>query len=154
MKISGGATVKFPAWMLASLAILMAALAGPSVAAERTVSTPEGYVRHLASLINDYRERNGLGQLAFAGELTALAGEHSESMSAQRRLSHEGFRARAQRAASKVCVENVARGFPSAETLLEGWRHSPAHHDNLLDPAVSRMGIAATARYVTFFACR
>jgi uncharacterized protein YkwD len=36
---------------------------------------------------------------------------------------------------------------------LEGWRHSPEHHRNLLEPKVSRMGIAADARYVTFFAC-
>ena len=42
---------------------------------------------------------------------------------------------------------------PRPEALLEGWRRSPTHHRNLLDPGVSRMGIAAAARYVTFFAC-
>lgn len=148
--------MRLPALMVASMAIVITVLAGPSAAAGAppTASTPDGYVRQLAGLINDYRQRHGLGALAFAGELTALASEHSESMSAQRRLSHEGFRARFNRASSRVCVENVGRGFPSAETLLDGWRQSPTHHVNLLDPAVSRMGIAASARYVTFFACR
>lgn len=148
--------MKRPASIVALLGLFATLLAGPCAAAERAPagSTTDAYVRHLAGLINDYRLRNGLGPLAFAGELAALAGEHSESMSEQRRLSHEGFRARFDRASSKLCVENVGRGFPTAETLLDGWRHSPTHHVNLLEPAVSRMGIAATARYVTFFACR
>ena len=148
--------MKVPARMRASCAILIAVLAGPCAAADSSpaAATSDGYVRQLAGLINDYRERHGLGPLVFVGELATLAGEHSESMSERRRLSHEGFMARFHRASSKVCVENVGRGFPTAETLLDGWRHSPRHHDNLLDPAVSRMGIAASARYVTFFACR
>ena len=148
--------MRLPAWMVASMAMLITVLAGPCAAAEASpaVSTSEAYVRHLAGLINDYRQRNGLGPLAFAGELAALAGEHSASMSEQHRLSHEGFKTRFSRASSKLCVENVGRGFPTAETLLDGWRHSPSHHVNLLEPAVSRMGIAASARYVTFFACR
>ena len=148
--------MKLPTLLGASFAILIAMLAGPSAAYESapSASTSDAYLRHLAGLINDNRQRNGLGPLAFAGELAALAGEHSESMSEQRRLSHEGFRTRFNRASSKLCVENVGRGFPTAETLLDGWRHSPSHHVNLLEPAVSRMGIAASARYVTFFACR
>ena len=44
----------------------------------------------------------------------------------QRRLSHEGFRTRFDRASSKLCVENVGRGFPTAETLLDGWRRFSA----------------------------
>lgn len=143
----------FPSYPL--LAILIAVLAGPCAASESApaVSTSDAYVRHLAGLINDYRQRHGLAPLVFAGELAALAGEHSESMSEQRRLSHKGFRSRLRRASSRLCVENVGRGYPTAETLLDGWRQSPSHHVNLLEPAVLRMGIAANARYVTFFAC-
>lgn len=124
-----------------------AAPAAPSAAAD-------GYVRHLAALINEYRQRHGLAPLEPADELAALAGEHSQAMAAQRRLSHEGFRDRLQRAGSRVCVENVGQGYRTAEALLEGWRQSPAHHVNLLAGDVARMGIAASARYVTFFACR
>lgn len=146
--------MKFPLPLLC--AILIALIGGPSAARESApvASTSDAYVRHLAGLINDYRQRHGLAPLSIAGELAALAGEHSESMSGQRRLSHEGFGSRLQRAGSRLCVENVGRGYPTAETQLDGWRHSPSHHVNLLEPAVSRMGIAASARYVTFFACR
>ncbi|MBX3638697.1 MAG: CAP domain-containing protein [Rubrivivax sp.] len=130
----------------------------PVSAARATAPAPtaaaDGYVRHLAALINEYRQRHGLAPLEPADELAALAGEHSHAMAAQRRLSHEGFRDRLLRAGSRVCVENVGQGYRTAEALLEGWRQSPAHHVNLLADDVARMGIAASARYVTFFACR
>jgi uncharacterized protein YkwD len=114
----------------------------------------DAYVRNLATLVNDYRQQNGLERLNYADDLTAIAGEHSVNMAEQGQLSHDGFRSRFQRASSKICVENVGRNFPTPEALLDGWRLSPAHHRNLLEAKVSRMGIAATARYVTFFACR
>ena len=139
----------------AALIVFIAVLAGPSAAGQPALalSTPDGYTGHLATLINDYRRAHGLGPLSVAVELASLAGEHTERMVSRRQLSHEGFRDRHQRAGSRLCVENVGRGFPSAETLLNGWRHSHSHHVNLLDPKVSRMGIAASARFVTFFAC-
>jgi uncharacterized protein YkwD len=112
------------------------------------------FVEHLAQLINHYREDHGLEPLSLAEELIALAGEHSASMAAQRQLSHEGFRDRYRLASSKICVENVGWNHPTPESLLEGWVRSPAHHRNLLEPKVMRMGLAATTRYVTFFACR
>ena len=74
-------------------------------------------------------------------------------MATQRRLSHDGFHSRLGRTTSRLCVENVGWNYPTAEALLDGWRHSPEHLRNLLDPKVRRMGLAARARYVTFFAC-
>lgn len=114
----------------------------------------EGFGRHLSRLINEYRERQGLAPLDVAVELIDLAGEHSQDMSLRQQLTHEGFRTRLQRAGSRLCVENVGWNHRTPEALLDGWRRSPAHHRNLLEPQVSRMGIAVATRYVTFFACR
>ena len=75
-------------------------------------------------------------------------------MASQKRLSHDGFQSRLRRAGSPLCVENVAWNYPTAETVLDGWRHSPSHHISLLDPQVLRVGVASSSRYVTFFACR
>ena len=86
-------------------------------------------------------------------QLETLADEHSTAMATQRRLSHDGFHSRLGRTTSRLCVENVGWNYPTAEALLDGWRHSPEHLRNLLDPKVRRMGLAARARYVTFFAC-
>jgi uncharacterized protein YkwD len=114
----------------------------------------EAFVHRLIELVNDYRLEQGLPPLRPADELVALAEEHSEAMAAQRVLTHEGFRARYARAGSKVCVENLGWNHRTAQALLEGWRQSPSHHRNLLNPKVERVGIAARERYVTFFACR
>jgi uncharacterized protein YkwD len=141
---------------LLSVAAIAMVVAQPAAAAGLPSTPPiaDGFTRHLAERINDYRQRHGLAPLALVDDLSALAAEHSQDMASQRQLSHAGFRARMSRTQSKLCVENVAHNFPTPETLLDGWRNSPAHHRNLLEPKVSTMGLAATARYVTFFACR
>ncbi|MBI5257176.1 MAG: CAP domain-containing protein [Burkholderiales bacterium] len=137
-------------------AIVLAAAAAPGLALESAAAPAgsEAFTRHLAGLINDYRRAQGLAPLSVAEDLAAIAGEHSSTMAERRQLSHEGFSARFRFTGSKVCVENVGRNYPTPETLLDGWRLSPDHHRNLLEPKVARMGIAATGRYVTFFACR
>lgn len=129
------------------------AAAGPAGAAGGAAPAPEGFTRHLAQRINDYRLAHGLAPLSWSDELAGLAAEHSQGMAARRTLSHDGFRDRRRRTASRICVENVAHNFPTAETLLDGWHRSPGHQRNLVEPKVVRMGLAATARYVTFFAC-
>jgi uncharacterized protein YkwD len=111
------------------------------------------YARHLAALINAYRADRGLPPLELALELNALASEHSSHMATQGQLSHAGFRDRFDRTSARICVENVGVNFPHAEAQLDGWRASPGHHRNLLEPKVERMGIAKSASFVTFFAC-
>jgi uncharacterized protein YkwD len=134
--------------LLIALALATTVTAGPAHA-----QSSEGFGRHLADLINRYRERHGLAPLQISQDLVALAGEHSASMAAQRQLTHDGFDERYTRASSRVCIENVGWNFQTAEALMDGWRHSPAHHRNLLEAKVARMGIAVAERYVTFFAC-
>jgi uncharacterized protein YkwD len=112
-----------------------------------------GYERRLAELINEYRRHHGLGPLAVAEELATIATEHSSRMANERRLSHDGFRGRFDRTSARICVENVGWNFPFPEAQLEGWRASPGHHRNLLEPKVARMGLSMAGRYVTFFAC-
>ena len=114
----------------------------------------EAFVEQLMALVNDYRLAQGLAPLRPAAELLALAVEHSDDMASQHVLTHDGFRARYARSGSKVCVENLGWNHRTAQALLEGWRQSPSHHRNLLNPKVERVGIAARERYVTFFACR
>ena len=138
--------------------LLLLATALPVSAAAATgrpaAENSESFVEQLMSLINDYRLEQGLSPLRPAAELEALAVEHSDDMASQRVLTHEGFRTRYARSGSKVCVENLGWNHRTAQALLEGWRQSPSHHRNLLNPKVERVGIAARERYVTFFACR
>lgn len=133
---------------------MVAAVASGPAAAQPGARAIEPPVTQVADLINRYRQDQGLAPLAHADDLWALASEHSKEMAQMSQLSHAGFQGRFQRSRSKVCVENVAFGFATAERLVQGWRDSPTHLRNLLEPKVERMGVAATGRYVTFFACR
>jgi uncharacterized protein YkwD len=112
------------------------------------------YAAHLVELVNRYRSHHGLPRLEWAPELGAIASEHSLAMAARRRISHDGFEQRFQHADSSMCVENVGAAFPHAEAQLDGWRGSPAHLRNLLEPGVGRVGVANASAFVTFFACR
>jgi uncharacterized protein YkwD len=152
LALFGAAVVPSPA--AAQTAPTLFALATLRDATAASTAPTSTFLLQLGELINRYRADNGLEPLTFADDLATLAGEHSASMAAQRHLSHDGFRDRYRVASSKICVENVAWNYPTPESLLDGWRQSPAHHRNLLEPKVMRMGLAATTRYVTFFACR
>lgn len=135
-------------------AVLLCGALPTAMAAEAADLASAGFTRQLARLINEYRAQHGLSPLQVADELASIAGEHSSRMAHVRQLSHDGFRGRLQQTRSALCVENVGWNHRTPEALLEGWRQSPAHHRNLLEPGVSRMGLATATRYVTFFACR
>jgi len=156
-------------WGVAAAAVaLLAAPAWPASAMERPVSssaglltagvghgdTVEDFVQRVAVLVNEYRGRYRLAALAPTDGLIRLAESHSRAMAEAGRPSHAGFRDRFQAADSEICVENIAAFFDTPEALVEGWRRSPSHDRNLLEPRVVRMGLAARDRYVTFFACR
>ncbi|MBI3154662.1 MAG: CAP domain-containing protein [Burkholderiales bacterium] len=144
------------AWPHAACAcFLLLALAWPAAArAQAPADRAAELAERVAALVNDYRVQQQLGALRAAQALDQLADEHSRQMAATGRISHEGFRGRFERAASTLCVENVAAGFDSAEALIEGWQRSPEHDRNLLEPRVARMGVAAAGRHLTLLACR
>src|SRR5512139_3159493 len=136
-----------------TLAVLvLAGGIGAGTVANESAATDRGgpYERHLADLINEYRARHGLAPLQLVPDLSTIASEHAGRMAELHRLSHDGFRDRFDRTRARVCVENVGMNFPHAEAQLDGWRASPGHHRNLLEPKVERMGIAKSASFVTF----
>jgi uncharacterized protein YkwD len=46
------------------------------------------------------------------------------------------------RLAHSAAVENVSAGYHTLAEAFSGWRDSPAHNKNMLNPAMRRMGIA------------
>lgn len=112
------------------------------------------FAEQLVDLINRLRADEGLPPLRWAGELRALAAAHSQKMARRDAISHEGFAQRFATTASRLCVENVGARFRDPASQLDGWRASPLHQRNLLDPEIRRVGIANTRGYVTYFACR
>ena len=115
---------------------------------------PDPFAAQLGKLINDYRAQHDVPLLAPDASLAELAHAHAARMAADKRLSHYGFEERFAKAGSPRCVENVGWNQRTPEAEFAGWRDSPTHARNLLDPGITRMGIGIQDRYVTFFACR
>ena len=111
-------------------------------------------------LVNQSRERHGIGPLAFSPALRRSATAHSRSMVRSGSLSHYGpdgstLESRIARsgyfarAAYYRVAENIAagpgrtRGSPLA--IVRGWMHSAGHRQNILDPGLHDFG-AGVAR--------
>lgn len=140
-----------PRWLLA-LALVCAM--APALAGEQPPTRPsDAYIERVAALINEYRSQHRLDRLASAALLEQVADGHSQRMAQSGRPTHGGFRDRFRQVEGAICVENIAAHFDTPEALFEGWRRSPSHDRNLLEPRIVRMGLAAHDRYVTFFAC-
>ena len=114
-----------------------------------------------ASMISGYRRNHGLGPVTVDRELTRLAQAHARAMAARNEMGHNvgtsfAERIRNSTIRARAVVENVAAGYHTLAEAFSGWRDSPGHRANMLDPAVTRMGIAAVyapgSKYKVFWA--
>lgn len=103
----------------------------------------------LMTLINTWRQQNGLGALTFTQTLGAAADHHSQDMTANNILSHtlsdgtswsqnmtnHGYTYNTWRG------EIIAGGYETARNTFEQFRNSPAHNDVMLSSVYTAMGV-------------
>ena len=87
-------------------------------------------------LINQYRVSVGLPALAAAPAITQQARQHSLDMAnGTVPFGHDGFQARVDAIDAAIPLrsagENVAAGYPTAESVVQGWLNSPGHLANI-----------------------
>jgi uncharacterized protein YkwD len=113
------------------------------------------------SMISGYRSNNGLGAVTIDPELMRLAGEQASTMAARDKLDHDAgkpFQDRIRKSGfdAAVAVENISAGYHTLAEAFSGWRDSPPHRANMLNGAVTKMGIAAVytpkSKYKVFWA--
>jgi uncharacterized protein YkwD len=136
--------------MLAAVAI---GCIGPAAAVDNDSDNDADYSRRMAALLNRYRAAHGRPALAVDTTIASLAREHSVAMAKAGQLNHDDFPSRVRRSGFAMCIENVGWNYASPESQFDGWRGSPGHDRNMLDPRVDRVGIGAVAGYVTMIAC-
>ena len=106
------------------------------------------YDDEILTLINDYRRSIGKPALEMNQVIWEQANNHSRNMAAGTvPFGHDGFdvRAAAIRAAlgsGGSATENVAMGFSSAASVVNGWLNSPGHRANIEGNA-TRTGVSA-----------
>ncbi len=101
-------------------------------------------------LINAERRHSGLPALVYNEQLDRMARIQAENMARFQKMAHTipgaqlptlGDRARYVGYPYGRLAENVALGYPNAETVVEGWMSSPGHRRNILDGSVVETGI-------------
>ena len=103
-------------------------------------------------LTNVERENRGVPPLQWDNILGAAARAHTEDMVRNNFFSHTGsdhsnVGQRLTRAGftwSRV-AENIADGQQSPEEVISTWMNSPGHRANILDPALTHIGVGFTA---------
>jgi len=117
-----------------------------------------GPERVLFDLANQERKANGVAPLVWDDSLASAARRHAMIMAEHGAISHQfadepDLSARLSAAGARfgVVAENVAVG-PSAGAIHAGWMKSPPHRANLLDPALTSLGIGVAERNGDLFA--
>ena len=113
----------------------------------------------LLSLINEYRQQNGLQPLRVSSALTTAAQLHSEDMALNNYYSHTSLDGRtfvdrirqAGYTYNTVLGENIAAGIATAQYVFEAWKSSPTHNSIMLDPRFKVVGIGAAYSASAYF---
>lgn len=114
--------------------------------------------QNVLALTNDERRINGLPQLQNDDALDALAQSYAEEMLAGGFFGHttpdgRTFGARFEAINYVATIprcecrrtlssgENIAKGQTSAEEVVQDWILSPPHHENIVKPIFTRLGV-------------
>ena len=141
-----------------AVALLIAGCAIPVGTPPPSPSTPAGasagrYVAteaRIFDLINSERSHRGLPALVYNAQLDRMAKIQAENMAYFQKMAHTlpesqlptlGDRARYTGYLFGRLAENVALGYPNAETVVQGWMNSSGHRRNILDGTVEETGI-------------
>jgi uncharacterized protein YkwD len=110
------------------------------------------YEAQVLTLINTARANGGLNRLNRDGSLNAAALAHSTDMACNDFVDHTGSdgstwfdRIAAQGYAYSAATENIYVGSPefggTPQGAFDWWWNSQIHHDNIMDPDVTEIGI-------------
>ena len=97
-------------------------------------------------MISIYRANQGLSRLSVDPALQMAAEEQVLAMARADTMSHEIGGTLMSRLDGRLehtrAVENISAGYHTLAEAFSGWRDSPSHNKNMLNPDMRRMGIA------------
>lgn len=99
-------------------------------------------------LVNAERNKAGLRSLKHDKKLSEMAREKARDMVVHRYFSHKSpnygspFNMMKKFGISYHCAgENIASGYNSPETVIQGWMNSPGHRANIMKPLYLHIGV-------------
>lgn len=104
--------------------------------------------QEVARLVNIERQKAGLAPLSLSTELSNVAREKSQDMANKNYFSHtsptygDPFEMmRSFGIKYGYAGENIAKGYNSAESVMNGWMNSSGHRANILNPNFKTIGV-------------
>ena len=108
--------------------------------------------REVVTLVNAIRAQNGLSALTLNEELSAVARVKAEDMAQNKYFSHTSptygspFDMMKKFGISyRTAGENIAMGYSTAQSVVDGWMNSPGHRANILNASFTQIGVGYTA---------
>ena len=97
-----------------------------------------------AGAVSAYRRAHGLPAVTLDARLNAIALKQAQEMAATGSISHSAAGSFSSRVAPlrRGAAENIGAGFLTFAEMLKQWENSTGHRENLLLPAVRRVGVA------------
>ena len=114
---------------------------------EEVISSAELPIeQEILKLVNEHRQSIGKSKLNRNSVADNLAKEHTNYMIENGKISHDYFNNRfnelQQKVNAKGAGENVASGYSSAKSVMNGWLNSSGHKANI-EGNFTHIGIAA-----------
>ncbi|MBE6678111.1 MAG: SafA/ExsA family spore coat assembly protein [Ruminococcaceae bacterium] len=109
--------------------------------------------RAVLNSTNAYRAKNGLSSLSLDAELCSVAQAKAEDMAAKGYFSHTSpsYGSPAQMLKSfgisyRYMGENIAKGYPTAASVVDAWMTSEGHKANILGKSFTHLGVGYCSR--------
>ncbi len=99
-------------------------------------------------LVNIERQKAGLAPFSYSGELSKVARAKSQDMANNNYFSHNSptygdpfAMMRSFGIQYRTAGENIAKGYSSAQSVVNGWMNSPGHRANILNSSFGKIGV-------------
>lgn len=106
------------------------------------------FEQEVIRLVNEIRVQNGLTALQYDWELSRVARFKSQDMKDNRYFSHNSpvygtpFQMIRHFGISfRSAGENIARGYPTPQAVVDGWMNSSGHRANILNAGFTHIGV-------------
>lgn len=111
------------------------------------------YESEVIRLVNEVRRENGLKALTANWELSRVARYKSQDMLNKGYFSHTSptygtpFQMiKAFGLSFRTAGENIARGYPTPQAVVNGWMNSSGHRANILNASYTQIGVGYVAQ--------
>ena len=113
-----------------------------------TIGANTSIEMEIVRLVNTERQKEGLAPLTYSEELSKVARIKSQDMANNNYFSHNSptygdpfTMMKSFGIQYKTAGENIAKGYSSAQSVMNGWMNSSGHRANILNPSFGKIGV-------------